>query len=186
MTNREDDKEKRNRRRWPPPRWVVHIAAGWFIVGSILSLLEETAVGPWWRVAYEALVGGNGLGLIVYVNGGAYLAAEEIHMIISHLNNIRDREEAEAKARREREEAVAKARREREEAVTKARREGQAQGEAEGEARGQAEGQARVEGRIEAVRETLTPEELDGLPPAVRELLNRRYDGSEGNGTNGR
>ena len=158
---------------------MVHIAAGWFIVGSVLSLLEESAVGPWWRVAYEALVGGNGLGLIVYVNGAAYLAAEEVHMIISHLNNIRDREEAEAKARREREEAVAKA-----------REEGQAQGEAEGEARGQAqgqaEGQARVEGRIEAVRETLTPEELDGLPPAVRELLNRRYDGSEGNGTNGR
>ena len=142
---------------------MVHIAAGWFIVGSILSLLEEGAVGPWWRVAYEALVGGNGLGLIVYVNGGAYLVAEEIHMIISHLNNIRDREEAEAKARREREEAVAKAREESE-----------------------ARGQARVESRIEAARETLTPEELDGLPPAVRELLNRRYDGSEGNGTNGR
>ncbi len=150
---------------------MVHIAAGWFIVGSILSLLEETAVGPWWRVAYEALVGGNGLGLIVYVNGGAYLVAEEIHMIISHLNNIRDREEAEAKARREREEAVAKAREE---------------GQAQGEAKGRAAGQARVEGRIEAVRETLTPEELDGLPPAVRELLNRRYDGNEGNGTNGR
>ena len=138
---------------------MVHIAAGWFIVGSILSLLEETAVGPWWRVAYEALVGGNGLGLIVYVNGAAYLVAEEVHMIISHLNNIRDREEAEAKARREREEAVAKARE---------------------------EGQARVEGQIDAVRETLTPEELDGLPAAVRELLNRRYDGNEGNGTNGR
>ncbi len=141
---------------------MVHIAAGWFIVGSILSLLEETAVGPWWRVAYEALVGGNGLGLIVYVNGGAYLVAEEIHMIISHLNNIRDREEAEAKARREREEAVAKAREESE-----------------------ARGQARVEGRIEAVRETLTPEQLDRLPPAVRDLLNRRYDGNGGNGTNG-
>ena len=154
---------------------MVHIAAGWFIVGSILSLLEETAVGPWWRVAYEALVGGNGLGLIVYVNGAAYLAAEEVHMIISHLNNIKDREEAEAKARREREEAVAKA-----------REEGQAQGKAEGEARGQAQGEARVESRIEAVRETLTTEELDGLPPAVRELLNRRYDGSGGNGTNGR
>ena len=161
---------------------MVHIAAGWFIVGSVLSLLEETAVGPWWRVAYEALVGGNGLGLIVYINGAAYLAAEEVHMIISYLNNIRDREEAEAKARREREEAVAKARREREEAVAKARREGQAQGEA----KGRAAGQARVESRIEAVRETLTPEQLDGLPEAVRDLLNRRYDGSGGNGTNGR
>ena len=149
---------------------MVHIAAGWFIVGSVLSLLVETTVGPWWRVAYEALVGGNGLGLIVYVNGGAYLAAEEVHMIISHLNNIRDREEAEAKARREREEAVAKARRE---------------GKAQGEAQGQAEGQARVEARIEAVREELTPEELDGLPLAVRDLLNRRYNGSGDNGANG-
>ena len=149
---------------------MVHIAAGWFIVGSVLSLLVETTVGPWWRVAYEALVGGNGLGLIVYVNGGAYLAAEEVHMIISHLNNIKDREEAEAKARREREEAVAKARRE---------------GKAQGEAQGQAEGQARVEARIEAVREELTPEELDGLPPAVRDLLNRRYGGSGDNGANG-
>lgn len=145
---------------------MVHIAAGWFIVGSVLSLLVETTVGPWWRVAYEALVGGNGLGLIVYVNGGAYLAAEEVHMIISHLNNIKDREEAEAKARREREEAVAKA-----------RREGQAQGEVHG--------QSRVESRIEAVREELTPEELDGLPPAVRDLLNRRYGGSGDNGANG-
>ena len=141
---------------------MVHIAAGWFIVGSVLSLLVETTVGPWWRVAYEALVGGNGLGLIVYVNGGAYLAAEEVHMIISHLNNIKDREEAEAKARREREEAVAKARRESE-----------------------ARGQARVEARIEAVREELTPEQLDGLPPAVRDLLNRRYGGSGDNGANG-
>ena len=163
---------------------MVHIAAGWFIVGSVLSLLVETTAGPWWRVAYEALVGGNGLGLIVYVNGGAYLAAEEVHMIISHLNNIRDREEAEAKARREREEAVAKARREREEArrereeaVAKARREGQAQGEVQG--------QSQVEARIEAVREELTPEQLDGLPPAVRDLLNRRYDGSGDNGANG-
>lgn len=145
---------------------MVHIAAGWFIVGSVLSLLVETTVGPWWRVAYEALVGGNGLGLIVYVNGGAYLAAEEVHMIISHLNNIKDREEAEAKARREREEAVAKA-----------RREGQAQGEVQG--------QSQVEARIEAVREELTPEELDGLPPAVRDLLNRRYGGSGDNGANG-
>ena len=145
---------------------MVHIAAGWFIVGSVLSLLVETTVGPWWRVAYEALVGGNGLGLIVYVNGGAYLAAEEVHMIISHLNNIKDREEAEAKARREREEAVAKA-----------RREGQAQGEVQG--------QSQVEARIEAVREELTPEELDGLPPPVRDLLNRRYDGSGDNGANG-
>lgn len=149
---------------------MVHIAAGWFIVGSVLSLLAETTVGPWWRVAYEALVGGNGLGLIVYVNGGAYLAAEEVHMIISHLNNIRDREEASRK---------------REEDVAKARREGQAQGEARGQAEGQAEGQARVEARIDAVRDTLTPEELAGLPEAVRDLLNRRY-GGEGNGANGR
>ena len=142
---------------------MVHIAAGWFIVGSVLSLLVETAVGPWWRVAYEALVGGNGLGLIVYVNGGAYLAAEEVHMIISYFNNIKDREEAEAKARREREDALAKARRESE-----------------------ARGQARVEARIEAVREELTPEQLDGLPPAVRDLLNRRYGGNGDNGANGR
>lgn len=131
-------------------------------MGSVLSLLVETAVGPWWRVAYEALVGGNGLGLIVYVNGGAYLAAEEVHMIISYFNNIKDREEAEAKALREREEAVAKARRESE-----------------------ARGQARVESQIEAVREGLTPEELDGLPPPVRDLLNRRYGGSGDNGANG-
>lgn len=148
---------------------MVHIAAGWFIVGSVLSLLVETTVGPWWRVAYEALVGGNGLGLIVYVNGGAYLAAEEVHMIISYFNNIKDREEAEAKARREREEAAAKARQERDEAVVKAREEGQSQ----------------VESRIEAVREELTPEQLDGLPPAVRDLLNRRYGGSGDNGANG-
>lgn len=142
---------------------MVHIAAGWFIVGSVLSLLVETTVGPWWRVAYEALVGGNGLGLIVYVNGGTYLAAEEVHMIISHLNNIKDREEAMAKVRRERDEAVAKARRESE-----------------------ARGQARVESQIEAVREELTPEQLDGLPPAVRDLLNRRYGGNGDNGANGR
>ena len=127
----------------------------WFIVGSIIGLLLETTIGPWWWVAYHGLAGGNALGLIVYVNGGAYLLAEELHMIISHLNNLKDREEAEAKAQREAD------------AIRAAAKES-----------------ARQEtiSAVAAARQQLTPEELENLPPAMRELLNR-YSGDNSNGS---
>ena len=165
---------------------MVHIALAWFIVGSIIGLLLETTIGTWWWVAYHGLAGGNALGLIVYVNGGAYLLAEEWHMIISHLNNLKDREEAEAKAQRELRAA-------REQAEEQGRRAGQAQAQREvAAAREQAEEQGRQAGQESARQETisavaaakqqLTPEELDNLPPAMRELLNR-YSGDNSNGS---
>ena len=130
---------------------MVHIALAWFIVGSVIGLLLETTIGPWWWVAYHGLAGGNALGLIVYVNGGAYLLAEEWHMIISHLNNLKDREEAEAKAQRE----------------LRAARE---------------QGRQETISAVAAARQQLTPEELENLPPAMRELLNR-YSGDNSNGS---
>ena len=160
---------------------MVHIALAWFIVGSVIGLLLETTIGPWWWVAYHGLAGGNALGLIVYVNGGAYLLAEEWHMIISHLNNLKDREEAEAKAQRELRAAEAAAR---EQAEAQAQREVAA-------AREQAEEQGRRDvaaarqetiSAVAAARQQLTPEELENLPPAMRELLNR-YSGDNSNGS---
>ena len=159
---------------------MVHIALAWFIVGSVIGLLLETTIGPWWWVAYHGLAGGNALGLIVYVNGGAYLLAEELHMIISHLNNLKDREEAEAKAQRDLRAAEAAAR---EQAEAQAQREVAA-------AREQAEEQGRRDvaaarqetiSAVAAARQQLTPEELENLPPAMRELLNR-YSGDNSNG----
>ena len=158
---------------------MVHIALAWFIVGSIIGLLLETTIGPWWWVAYHGLAGGNALGLIVYVNGGAYLLAEELHMIISHLNNLKDREEAEAKAQRDLRAA-------REQAEAQGRRAGQEQGrqEARESARQEAQESARQEtiSAVAAARQQLTPEELENLPPAMRELLNR-YSGDNSNGS---
>ena len=160
---------------------MVHIALAWFIVGSVIGLLLETTIGPWWWVAYHGLAGGNALGLIVYVNGGAYLLAEEWHMIISHLNNLKDREEAEAKAQRELRAAEAAAR---EQAEAQAQREVVA-------AREQAEEQGRRDvaaarqetiSAVAAARQQLTAEEMDNLPAAMRELLNR-YSGDNSNGS---
>ena len=150
-----NEQDGQRRGRWTPPRWVVHIALAWFIVGSVIGLLLETTIGAWWWVAYHGLAGGNALGLIVYVNGGAYLLAEELHMIISHLNNLKDREEAEAKAQREAD------------AIRAAAKES-----------------ARQEtiSAVAAARQQLTPEELENLPPAMRELLNR-YSGDNSNGS---
>ena len=150
-----NEQDGQRRGRWTPPRWVVHIALAWFIVGSVIGLLLETTIGPWWWVSYHGLAGGNALGLIVYVNGGAYLLAEELHMIISHLNNLKDREEAEAKAQREAD------------AIRAAAKES-----------------ARQEtiSAVAAARQQLTAEELDNLPPAMRELLNR-YSGDNSNGS---
>ena len=157
---------------------MVHIALAWFIVGSVIGLLLETTIGPWWWVAYHGLAGGNALGLIVYVNGGAYLLAEELHMIISHLNNLKDREEAEAKAQRElraaREQAEAQGRRE----VAAARE----QAEEQGRQAGQESARQETISAVAAARQQLTPEELDNLPPAMRELLNR-YSGDNSNGS---
>ena len=162
-----NEQDGQRRGRWTPPRWVVHIALAWFIVGSVIGLLLETTIGIWWWVAYHGLVGGNALGLIVYVNGGAYLLAEELHMIISHLNNLKDREEAEDKAQRDLRAA-------REEAEERGRRAGQEQ----------AQETARQEtiSAVAAARQQLTAEELDNLPPAMRELLNR-YSGDNSNGS---
>ena len=121
------------------------------------------------------------MGLIVYVNGGAYLLAEELHMIISHLNNLKDREEAEAKAQRDLRAAEAAAR---EQAEAQAQREVAA-------AREQAEEQGRRDvaaarqetiSAVAAAKQQLTAEELDNLPPAMRELLNR-YSGDNSNGS---
>ena len=145
---------------------MVHIALAWFIVGSVIGLLLETTIGPWWWVAYHGLAGGNALGLIVYVNGGAYLLAEEWHMIISHLNNLKDREEAEAKAQREADAIRAAAKEEVRKAQETARE------------------TVRQEtiSAVAAARQQLTAEELDNLPPAMRELLNR-YSGDNSNGS---
>lgn len=137
----------------------------WFIIGSVIGLLLETTAGAWWWVAYHGLTGGNGLGLIVYVNLGAYLIAEEFYMIIAHLNNLKDREEALAKTRREVQAAREAAQREvREEAQREAREE--------------------VDSEFEAVRQGLTLEEMDSLPAAVRDLLERHSN--NGNGAGGR
>ena len=146
-----NEQDGQRRGRWTPPRWVVHIALAWYIIGSIIGLLLETTAGPWWWVAYHGLAGGNGLGLIVYVNLGAYLIAEEFVMVIAYLNNLKDREEAEAKAQRELQAAREAARQETISAVA-------------------------------AARQQLTPEELDNLPAAMRDLLNR-YAGDNANGS---
>ena len=158
-----NEQDGQRRGRWTPPRWVVHIALAWFIVGSVIGLLLETTIGIWWWVAYHGLVGGNALGLIVYVNGGAYLLAEELHMIISHLNNLKDREEAEAKAQRD----------------LRAARE---QAEEQGRQAGQEYARQETISAVAAARQQLTAEELDNLPPAMRELLNR-YSGDNSNGS---
>lgn len=168
-----DEQDGQRRGRWTPPRWIVHIALAWFIIGSVIGLLLETTVGPWWWVAYHGLTGGNGLGLIVYVNLGTYLIAEEFYMIIAHLNNLKDREEALAKTRREVQEARQKGRQE-------------AREEARQEAREEARQEAReeVDSEFEAVRQGLTLEEMDSLPAAVRDLLERHSN--NGNGAGGR
>ena len=154
-----NEQDGQRRGRWTPPRWVVHIALAWYIIGSVIGLLLETTAGPWWWVAYHGLAGGNGLGLIVYVNLGAYLIAEEFDMIISRLNNLKDREEAEAKAQRD-----LQAAREAAEAAAK-----------------EAARQETISA-VAAARQQLTPEELDNLPAAMRELLNR-YAGDNANGS---
>ena len=146
---------------------MVHIALAWFIVGSVIGLLLETTIGPWWRVAYHGLAGGNALGLIVYVNGGAYLLAEELHMIISHLNNLKDREEAEAKAQRD---------------LRAAREQAEAQGRRAGQEQAQETARQETISAVAAARQQLTAEELDNLPPAMRDLLNR-YSGDNSNGS---
>ena len=146
-----NEHDGQRRGRWTPPRWVVHIALAWYIIGSIIGLLLETTAGPWWWVAYHGLAGGNGLGLIVYVNLGAYLIAEEFVMVIAYLNNLKDREEAEAKARRD----------------LQAAREA---------------GRQETISAVAAARQQLTPEELDNLPAAMRDLLNR-YAGDNANGS---
>ena len=168
-----NEQDGQRRGRWTPPRWVVHIALAWYIIGSIIGLLLETTAGPWWWVAYHALAGGNGLGLIVYVNLGAYLLAEEFDMIISRLNNLKDREEAEAKAQRDLQaaEESGRAAGRREAAAEAARREAAAEA-------------ARQEtiSAVAAARQQLTAEELDNLPAAMRDLLNR-YAGDNTNGS---
>ena len=193
MRNDDHNNDRRNRRRWTPPRWVVHIALAWFIIGSIIGLLLETVTGPWWRVAYEALAGGDSLGLIVYVNGGAYLLAEELDMIISRLNRLKDqdqfRAEGEAEGRQQgraegRQQGRAEGRQQgREEGQAEGLKQGRAEGQAEGLKQGRQEGQAEVESEIESVRQTLTPEQLDSLPPAVRDLLQRPSGRNNGNGS---
>ena len=150
-----NEQDGQRRGRWTPPRWVVHIALAWYIIGSIIGLLLETTAGPWWWVAYHGLAGGNGLGLIVYVNLGAYLIAEEFVMVIAYLNNLKDREEAEAKAQRELRAAEAAAK--------------------------EAARQETISA-VAAARQQLTPEELDNLPAAMRDLLNR-YAGDNANGS---
>ena len=199
MRNDDHNNDRQNRRRWTPPRWVVHIALAWFIIGSVIGLLLETVTGPWWRVAYEALAGGDSLGLIVYVNGGAYLLAEELDMIISRLNRLKDqdqfRAEGEAEGRQQgRQEGRAEGRQQgreegqaeglkqgREEGQAEGLKQGREEGQAEGLKQGREEGQAEVESEIESVRQTLTPDQLDSLPPAVRDLLQRPSGRNNGN-----
>lgn len=118
-------------------------------------------------MAYHGLVGGNALGLIVYVNGGAYLLAEEFHMIISHLNNLKDREEAEAKAQRE---------------VRVSREQGETAGRRAEQEQARETVRQETISAVAAARQQLTAEELDNLPPAMRELLNR-YSGDNSNGS---
>ena len=168
-----NEQDGQRRGRWTPPRWVVHIALAWYIIGSVIGLLLETTAGPWWWVAYHGLAGGNGLGLIVYVNLGAYLIAEEFDMIISRLNNLKDREEAEAKARRDLQAAEESGR-------AAGRREAAAEA-AQREAAAEAARQETISA-VAAARQQLTPEELDNLPAAMRDLLNR-YAGDNANGS---
>lgn len=158
------DDNNRNRRRWPPPRWVVHIALAWFIVITVLSLLLETTTGPWWWVTYHALTGGNAVGGLVYGNAGAYLIAEEIHMIISHLNNLKDQE-------------IAAERRQSD--LAKARQEARAEARAEALTEGLETGRHEI---ASAVSQALTPEQLDALPPALRSLLDRYSNNGSSNG----
>lgn len=165
------DDNNRNRRRWPPPRWVVHIALAWFIVITVLSLLLETTTGPWWWVTYHALTGGNAVGGLVYGNAGAYLIAEEIHMIISHLNNLKDQEIAAER----RQSDLAKARAE---AHAAARAEALTEGRQEGRQEGLETGRHEM---ASAVSQLLTPEQLDSLPPDLRSLLNRYSNNGNGN-----
>ena len=155
-----NEQDGQRRGRWTPPRWVVHIALAWYIIGSIIGLLLETTAGPWWWVAYHGLAGGNGLGLIVYVNLGAYLIAEEFVMVIAYLNYLKDREEAEAKAQRD-----LQAAREAAEAAAK-----------------EAARQETISA-VAAARQQLTPEELDNLPAAMRDLLNRYAGNDNANGS---
>ena len=180
----DDHNNRRNRRRWTPPRWVVHIALAWFIIGSVIGLLLETVTGPWWRVAYEALAGGDSLGLIVYVNGGAYLLAEELDMIISRLNRLKDQDQFRAEGEAEgRQQGRAEGRQQgREEGQAEGLKQGREEGQAEGLKQGREEGQAEVESEIESVRQTLTPEQLDSLPAAVRDLLQRPSGRNNSNG----
>ena len=117
------------------------------------------------------------MGLIVYVNGGAYLLAEEWHMIISHLNNLKDREEAEAKAQREADSIRAAAEAQAQREVAAAREQAEEQGR-----RDVAAARQETISAVAAARQQLTAEELENLPPAMRELLNR-YSGDNSNGS---
>ena len=88
------------RQRWVPPRWVIHLSVAWFASGTVIGLLLATPRDTWQLTAYYGLAGGNALGLIAYVQLAALGIMEEVHMVISHLNNLRDKrrvEEARAK-----------------------------------------------------------------------------------------
>ena len=88
------------RQRWVPPRWVIHLSVAWFASGTVIGLLLATPRDTWQLTAYHGLAGGNALGLIAYVQLAALGIMEEVHMVISHLNNLRDKrrvEEARAK-----------------------------------------------------------------------------------------
>ena len=171
-----NEHDGQRRGRWTPPRWVVHIALAWYIIGSVIGLLLETTAGPWWWVAYHGLAGGNGLGLIVYVNLGAYLIAEEFDMIISRLNNLKDREEAEAKAQRELRAA-------REAAEAAGLEAGRRVGQEEGRREAQEAARQETISAVAAARQQLTAEELDNLPAAMRDLLNRYAGNDNANGS---
>ena len=112
---------EREQQRWAPPRWVIHLTMAWFTAGSIVGLLLEMPHQTWQLTAYHGLAGGNALGLIAYVQLAAYGIMEEIHMVISHLNNLRDK-------RRVEETRVKELAQARSEAAEKGRQEGRQEG----------------------------------------------------------
>ena len=91
--------------RWAPPRWAVHVTMVWIAIGTATGLLLAEPRSTWYLTAYYGIVGGNALGLIAYVQIVGYGILEEIHMVISHWNNLRDKRKAEEKRAKELEQA---------------------------------------------------------------------------------
>ena len=122
--------------RWAPPRWAVHVTMVWIAIGTVIGLLLAEPRSTWYLTAYYGLVGGNALGLIAYVQFVGYGILEEIHMVISHWNNLRDKRKAEEQRAKELEQS----RKELEEVRKEAAKRGEERGEERGLERGLEQG----------------------------------------------